>query len=207
MSRAIAFKHKEIFLKSILLITPKIEEGCLQNFVDTKNIHNYATCTNIKQIVCVEVGYILKHKERFLQKFRTITQNRLLQFSLNFAVTFLNGFQTDWQSLKEFLCLRTEIYVQTQGYILKGKSAITPEIDMIGLQNLVWPKNTHNYVICASLKQIACVKVEIWPQTQGKIFARLFLFFESGRFFAGLASRNNSKSAPTIFFKLYSDLL
>ena len=65
------------------------------------------------------------------------------------------------QILNMNLCLRTEIYVQTQGYILKGKSAITPEIDMRGLRNLVWPKNTHNYVICASLKQIACVKVEI----------------------------------------------
>ena len=65
------------------------------------------------------------------------------------------------QILNMNLCLRTEIYVQTQGYILKGKSAITPEIDMIGLQNLVWPKNTHNYVICASLKQIECAKVKI----------------------------------------------
>ena len=117
VSRAIAFKHKEIFLKSILLITPKIEKGCRENFVHIKNIHNYATCTNIKQIICVLVGYNLKHKEIFLQKFRVITQNQLLQFSLNFAVTFLYRFQTDWQSLKEFLCLRTEIYVQTQGKI------------------------------------------------------------------------------------------
>ena len=124
---------------------------------------------NTRKDFCQTFAVFLSPADFLPDLLRAITQNRLLQFSLNFTMTFLNGFQTDWQSLKKFLCLRTEIYVQTQGYILKGKSAITQEIDMIGLQN---------YVICASLKQIACVKVEIWPQTQGKIFARLLLFFE-----------------------------
>ena len=167
-------------------------------------------CASLGEFLCAKLEISLKTQENISKKNisklaerRQIFQNLNDRFSLNFPDSYMAIRRIICASLGEFLCAKLEISLKTQENI--SKLAVRSERRQI-FQNLN-DRFSLNFpdsymairrIICASLGEFLCAKLEISLKTQENIYPNLEIFSCVLSDISSLAHRNSPKLAQII---------
>ena len=137
-------------------------------------------CASLGEFLCAKLEISLKTQKKYFPIGTKFNESRLSQnlngrFSLNFPDSYMAIRWIICASLEEFLCAKLEISFKTQENI--SKLAVCSERRQIfqnlnGRFSLNFPDSymAIRWIICASLGEFLCAKLEISLKTQKNIF-------------------------------------